>query len=251
VHAPARRPGARVSTTIVAAAAWTGSMTSKANTARVAICGSFASRSGAPILMPLRESGRAWFAHSADRMTAVAPDDPQPAPPQARLETLIRDYGALIKRVVARAAGIEAQNARDDIEQQVLINLWRQLEREQTIEYPASYIYTAAVRETVRAVRRARAREQPAGDAIDLAGEIATQHTPETELRYRERLDAVRAALDALAPERKQAVQAHLAGYEVAEIQRLFGWPYQKARNLVSRGMIDLRTILIERGIRG
>ena len=49
-----------------------------------------------------------------------------------------------------------------DIEQLVHIALWQQLRREQPIEYPASYVYKAAVREAVRAVRRYRARaEEP------------------------------------------------------------------------------------------
>jgi DNA-directed RNA polymerase specialized sigma24 family protein len=54
-----------------------------------------------------------------------------------------------------------------------------------------------------------------------------------------------------LPPERREAVQAHLAGYDVNEIMRMFGWNYQKARNLVGRGMMDLRAMLIEKGIRG
>jgi RNA polymerase sigma factor (sigma-70 family) len=167
------------------------------------------------------------------------------------LEQLLKHYGALIRSVVSRTAGRESGVSRDDIEQQVVINLWKQLEREQTIDHPASYIYRAAVRETIRAVRRERAREQPAGDAEDVAGSVLDDETPETALQRKQRAAELAQAIAELQPERGLAVQAHLAGYDVAEIMRMFDWPYQKARNLIARGMTDLRTRLIEKGIRG
>jgi len=45
-------------------------------------------------------------------------------------------------------------------------------------------------------------------------------------------------------------VMAHLAGYEVKEIMAMFEWPYHKARNLIARGMADLRRKLDARGYR-
>jgi RNA polymerase sigma-70 factor (ECF subfamily) len=168
-----------------------------------------------------------------------------------RLEELLRSYGALIRRVVARVAGGGAPGGLEDVEQQVVINLWRALEREQTIDHPTSYVYRAAVRETVRAVRRAREREQAAGGAADLAPRLVTEETPERQLEAKRRGEAIQEALTQLQPDRRKAVQAHLSGFEVAEIMRLFGWPYQKTRNLISRGMADLRELLMAKGIRG
>jgi DNA-directed RNA polymerase specialized sigma24 family protein len=51
------------------------------------------------------------------------------------------------------------------------------------------------------------------------------------------------------APDRARAVKAHLAGFSVEEIMALCGWPYQRARNLIARGMADLRLALRERGM--
>jgi hypothetical protein len=31
----------------------------------------------------------------------------------------------------------------------------------------------------------------------------------------------------------------------------MHGWPYQKARNLVARGMAELREALLQKGVRG
>ena len=56
-------------------------------------------------------------------------------------------------------------------------------------------------------------------------------------------------SIEAIAPERRLAVWAHLSGFEVTEIMARYGWSYQKARNLVARGMCDLRRILHENGL--
>jgi RNA polymerase sigma factor (sigma-70 family) len=177
--------------------------------------------------------------------------DPQPtttvsAGAHARFEDLVRQYGRLIASVVARVGGARASLIREDIQQQVLIGLWRQVEREQTIEHPASYVYRAAVRETVRALRREAARE-----AEPLEGDEAPERAagPYESVVASEQASRLEEGLAALAPDRARAVRGHLLGFEVAEIMRMYGWPYQKTRNLIARGMADLRRSLLEKGL--
>jgi RNA polymerase sigma factor (sigma-70 family) len=169
--------------------------------------------------------------------------------PDARLEALVRDYGRLIRHAIRRAARADAPRLAEDIEQTVLVALWQQVAREQVIDHPASYVYRAAVRETIRAIRRDReqsARAEPAGRQVE---QVMTGTTPEDDLRRREQRAALRSSLETLAPDRARAVRAHLAGFSVEEIMALCGWPYQRARNLIARGMADLRVALQERGI--
>ena len=161
----------------------------------------------------------------------------------------MRDYGRLIRHAVRRVGGAAAQNDRDDIEQVVLLALWTQLAREQTIDHPASYVYRAAVRETVRAVAklRARAEQTVAGGLDDVRAE--RQSDADRGVAAREQREALQAALRALPDERARAVRAHLAGFTVEELMQVCGWSYQRARNLVARGMADLRTQLRSRGL--
>jgi RNA polymerase sigma factor (sigma-70 family) len=169
--------------------------------------------------------------------------------PDARFEALVREYGRLIRHAIRRAARADAPRLADDIEQAVLVSLWQQVAREQVIDHPASYVYRAAVRETVRAIRRDRsqsARAEPASPRMEL---VATGTTPDDDVRRREQRQALRASLETLAPDRARAVKAHLAGFSVEEIMALCGWPYQRARNLIARGMADLRGALRERGM--
>jgi RNA polymerase sigma-70 factor (ECF subfamily) len=51
-------------------------------------------------------------------------------------------------------------------------------------------------------------------------------------------------ALETLAVDRRVAVRLHLRGQSLAEIARITGWTSGKARNLLYRGLADLRASL-------
>jgi RNA polymerase sigma factor (sigma-70 family) len=171
--------------------------------------------------------------------------------PGARLEELVRQYGRLIQTVVARVGGRGAALVGQDIEQAVVMGLWQQLKREQTIQHPASYVYRAAVRETIRTLQRERAQKARSEEGSDPDGAPSPQGDPFAALRAKEQGEAIEGSLEQLAPDRRRAARAHLAGFEVAEIMDMYGWTYQKARNLIARGMADLREALRSRGIHG
>ena len=71
---------------------------------------------------------------------------------------------------------------------------------------------------------------------------------PEQIAAARQRREVLAAALEALAPDRARAVRAHLGGWSAHEIMDLTGWSYQKTQKLMTRGMADLRALLIARG---
>ena len=167
--------------------------------------------------------------------------------PAAAVATLVERYGALVRRAVRRVAGARADTLADDVSQVVMTAIWRQLAREQVIDAPSSYIYRAAIRETVRAVRRESNRaETPLDETQERA---ASDGDPHRALHGREVAAAIEQAIAGLQRERQQAVRAHLSGLAVDEVMSLHGWSYQRARNLIARGMGDLRQALRQRGI--
>jgi len=172
------------------------------------------------------------------------PDRPEPSgTPEQRLTGLIERYRDLIVAAVARVAKRRDADLADEVSQRVAEALWKQLRAEQTIEHPASYLYRCAVRETVRLLQQEIARGHvPLEDRGDLAP------GPDDALRSQQAAARVDGVLAALPADRAVAVRAHLAGYTVEEIMQAHGWPYQKARNLIARGMADLRTRLAEEG---
>lgn len=165
----------------------------------------------------------------------------------ARLGELIARYANLIRSAVARVVGRRDEDVADEVIQQVSEALWKQLRAEQTILHPASYIYRCAIRETVRLIRR----ELALGHVVlDDAADTATPGPdPEEAARASQVAQATDQALAAMLGERATAVRAHLAGFTVEDLMQMHGWPYQKARNLIARGLADLRERLRLRGL--
>lgn len=178
----------------------------------------------------------------------AAPTATPPAPPaDARLEALLAAYGHLIATAIRRVGGPGVGADHDDIAQAVRVALWRRLANEQAIDHPASYVYKAAVRETVRTIARLRARQAVAIEELTAEPPAATIDA-ERHVEAGEQREALSRALRHLTPDRARAVRAHLAGLTVDELMHLRGWTYQRARNLIARGMADLRAQLRERG---
>jgi RNA polymerase sigma factor (sigma-70 family) len=162
----------------------------------------------------------------------------------ARFEALLRQYDRLIVSIVARLGrqfGLRRDTftVREDIAQEVRLDLWKQIARGVVIEFPATYVYRATIRETVRALRRAASRDMESLDEDE--SRAVEPADPFKILVARDQLRQVHEGVASLIPERRLAVQAHLTGFQFQELMSMHGWSYQKARNLVSRGMADLR----------
>jgi RNA polymerase sigma factor (sigma-70 family) len=174
------------------------------------------------------------------------------APPtaaDARFLRLLERYGEFLRRTIVRLCPRTAGLSVDDIEQDARVQLWRALKREREITYPSSYIYKVAVSATIRAIRRVKARgEEPLPEEHEAADSevLRVLHTdpgssPESLAHRGEQLQSVRAALARLSKNRRVAVGLHLQGMTTVEIGNLLGWSEPKARNLVHRGLKDLR----------
>ena len=141
-----------------------------------------------------------------------------------------------------------------EVEQEVLLRVWRALERESELRAPASFLYRVVATALVDAVRRRRARpEEPLMSESDESGSAreprAAAPSPEEAARRSELLAVVERQLAALSDRRRLAVRLHLQGFDTTEIGRLAGWSEPSARNLVYRGLEQLRCRLREQGI--
>ena len=59
---------------------------------------------------------------------------------------------------------------------------------------------------------------------------------------------AVTSAVDLLAESRRAVVRMYLAGYDREEIGELLGWSEPKTRNLLYRGLAEVRSSLVSWG---
>ncbi len=155
------------------------------------------------------------------------------------LTRMMTDHGPMVRRLARRFGGAAIATP-DDIVQDVFLALWRQVRQGREIACPASYVYQAARREALRATRR---RPLPPA-AIDLNDLPASNAGPEERLLRHQLRQQVTSALLRLPRDRRRAVLRHLSGASMAELMAETGWSYQKARNLVARGLGELRRTL-------
>jgi RNA polymerase sigma factor (sigma-70 family) len=175
------------------------------------------------------------------------------AAPDARLEALLQQYGALLRRTIVRVCPPELGLSCDDIEQEARISLWRVLRHETEIAFPVAYVRKVAVSAALRAIRLARARrEESLPDEEEGPAAFSSRQAPASRYDAAERGELrqkLAQALARLADNRRLAVGLHLKGLTTSEIGALLNWSEPKTRNLVHRGLKDLRTALRALGI--
>jgi RNA polymerase sigma-70 factor (ECF subfamily) len=78
---------------------------------------------------------------------------------------------------------------------------------------------------------------------------LADASGPEEDLSQSELAAQVERAIDAIHPTRRPVVRMHLMGHSREEIAGLLGWSEAKTRNLLYRGLADVRERLLAEGV--
>ena len=179
----------------------------------------------------------------------TAPDSLSPA-----LERVLEKFGGIVRRVCWRYhfRGAEV----DELLQEVRIRLWRahgaqDRADENIAAIPASYLHRTALSAAVDLLRRSRARRADRMIPIDDEPEgMVVAPGPDQALAESELAEQVERALQSIQPSRRPVVRMHLVGHSREEIARVLGWSEAKTRNLLYRGLADLRERLLAEGVR-
>lgn len=166
------------------------------------------------------------------------------------VEAVVSRFGAMVRQVGLRHR--LAESDLDEVMQDVRIRLWRsQREGEQVRQVSASYVYRTAMSAAVDVLRRRRSRRADVSVPVETHGELLSDHAPgpEQALAHTELAARVAQAIESITPSRRPVVRMYLAGYPREEIASLLGWSEAKTRNLLYRGLDDLRSRLREQGI--
>jgi RNA polymerase sigma-70 factor (ECF subfamily) len=169
---------------------------------------------------------------------------------------LTSEVSAALDRVLARFAGmVRAVGARhklspsdlDEVMQEVRIRLWRARPTgEQIDSLPTSYIYRTALAAAVDLLRSRR--RGPSANSATLDSEDALQvrsaRDAMQDVEQREVVEGITRAVEALPDARRAVVRMYLAGYDRHEIAATLRWSEGKTRNLLYRGLADLREVL-------
>src|SRR5262245_18763153 len=177
---------------------------------------------------------------------------------EARFNIIIEEYGRFLHRTIVQLCPKDLGLQFNDIEQDARLRLWRALQGEREIQDLTSYLYRIAVTATLDAIRRVKAKREEqlllAEEDDEETGEphrlvAGPAHAPDLLTERRQLVRKVEAALAGLSENRRRAVGLHLEGMTTQEIGDLLGWTEPKARNLVYRGLQDLREQLRAEGV--
>jgi RNA polymerase sigma factor (sigma-70 family) len=151
-----------------------------------------------------------------------------------QFEALVRRHAKLVGAVVRRVCGRSHASLAPDAEQEVYLALWKRLGSGKEIEHPISYLYKMALTTALAVVRRHR-RQEP----LD---QLPASPAPvRGALEPAERRRLLAEILGALPPEEARALKAYLAGFNHAEVARLYGWSESVARHRIYRTLERLR----------
>ena len=170
----------------------------------------------------------------------------------ASIERVLLKFREVALRAGA-AHGVAASEI-DEVLQDVRIRMWRALSTGGAVKLETltrSYVYRAATSAALDLLRRRRARREHLTESLvpDERFPASGFAAPDQSVLGREMLDGVAAAMAEMQPNRRVAVRLHLMGYDREEIADLLHWSEAKTRNLLYRGLEDLRHLLIARGI--
>lgn len=172
----------------------------------------------------------------------------------AQLASLLARHGARLRVLVAQHCSANQGLDPDDIEQEVRIRLWKALERENNPALPASYIQRVVVTTVIDALRRSKPEQTTAlpeeGQEAGIEA-LLDPVGPVRSARDGQHMDMVRAAIEALPGRRRQPVRLALQGFTPEEIGELLDMTATMAKNLMYRGLYELRDRLRAAGLDG
>jgi len=183
---------------------------------------------------------------------------------EERFNLVVEEFGVLLRRAIVRFCPRDKGLQFDDIEQEARLRLWRALQCEREVTNYASYLYRIAATATIDALRRVQARheeqldiltEQRADDGeVLVASALApvtapVKDSPERLAESREAVGKVMSALAKLPDEQRRAVGMYLQGMTSQDVADFMRWTEPKSRNLIYRGLKELRKSLREHGI--
>jgi RNA polymerase sigma-70 factor (ECF subfamily) len=167
----------------------------------------------------------------------------------ATIEGVLTRFRALVRSVGARRGLADADL--DEVLQDVRIRLWQAGRSGKALEeLGSSYLYQVATTAALDLLRRRRAHAADrTGPADELIQVPASTPSPAAEAEARELGAQIDSALERLSIDRRVAVRFYLSGYDHRDIARACGWSEARARNLLYRGLDDLRARLSASGV--
>ena len=132
----------------------------------------------------------------------------------------------------------------DDLLQEIKIKLWKILEDEKKIKNYSSYIKRITNSIVIDQIRRTRRYERTVNKEKQEV--LLNQNQSHSTIGINE---IIGQSIDSLIDSRREVIRLHLLGLDVYEIAALLDCSETQIKNLLYRGINDLKKILKEKGI--
>ncbi len=169
---------------------------------------------------------------------------------EREFQKILEDFSALIRSLVLRyrldRLGLDA----DDLIQEIRLKLWKIIDDEKNIHNPASYIKKVVESAVIDQIRKIRREEEV---VISEKQKLISELEPRAS-RYPNPPGSIKEyilkAADNLMESRKTVVKLYLLNMNLSEISAYLNYSPAKTRNLLYRGLTDLKAILKEMGFK-
>jgi RNA polymerase sigma factor (sigma-70 family) len=170
-------------------------------------------------------------------------------PRDSELEAILGRFASFIKMHLLKynpgRHGLEV----DDLFQEVKIKIWRVLGHERKIHNLASYIRKIVDSTVIDQLRKMKRQEHIYNHEVEKRITEQKSRYPLESMREIDLKETIAGALEALLESRRKAVQLYLLNMSLEEIAAFYAWSKDKTRNLLYRGLADLRAKLRQMGI--
>jgi RNA polymerase sigma factor (sigma-70 family) len=167
------------------------------------------------------------------------------------LDAIVARFGRML-RYVARQRGVQEEDLAEVL-QNLRLRLWRAHPDGKSLgALGASYVYQTGISASLDVIRQRRAfrdNNRISLTAVPYDPPAPDSGGPAAALERSEDARALAEAVRALPEARRVPVRMHLSGYSRDEIAGHLGWSEAKTRNLLYRGLEDLRNELRRRGL--
>ena len=137
----------------------------------------------------------------------------------------------------------------DDIIQDIRIKLWKLISSEKKVNNYPSYIKKIVNSSVIDQLRKFRRDEKIVlYEKNKCISESELNYSPEF-IRLKNLEDTLNKAINMLKSSRRQVVKLYLLNLNVKEIASYLNWTISKTRNLLYRGLQDLKYILAKMGV--
>ena len=168
---------------------------------------------------------------------------------ESELQQILERFSSLIRIHIIKFNPQRYGVDPDDIVQEIRIKIWRLLKHEKNIRNYPSYIKKIVNSSVIDFLRKRRRDDGIIFTEKQMKVSEGKKDFPATSLFDEELRDTLSQAVESLIESRRKVVRLHLLDMTIEEISAIYNWSSNKTRNLLYRGLTDLKRILKDKEI--